>query len=61
MPVVNVALWKGNSTDQRRELVTELTDSVARIADCPKEAVTVILTEVERDHWGKGGRLASEL
>ncbi|OIJ92316.1 tautomerase family protein [Streptomyces monashensis] len=61
MPVVNVALWKGNTTDQRRQLVTELTDSVARIANCPEEAVTVIVTEVETDHWGKGGRLASEL
>lgn len=58
MPVVTVDWWKGNGRSQRAELVSELTSSVSRIAGCPKEAVTVIVRDVEQGYWGKGGTLA---
>lgn len=61
MPVVHVNWWKGGGEGRRRELVTELTETVSRIAECPAAAVTVIIDEVEKDHWGSGGKLASEL
>jgi 4-oxalocrotonate tautomerase len=61
MPVVTVEWWKGNGRSQRAELVTELTSSVARIAGCPQEAVTVIVRDVDPGYWGKGGVLADTL
>ncbi|WP_327113550.1 4-oxalocrotonate tautomerase family protein [Streptomyces sp. NBC_01341] len=61
MPVISVDWWKGNDRAQREELVSELTASVSRIAGCPKEAVTVIVRDVEPGHWGKGGVLADVL
>ncbi|MYR92563.1 MULTISPECIES: tautomerase family protein [unclassified Streptomyces] len=61
MPVISVDWWKGNDRAQRQELVEELTASVSRIAGCPEEAVTVIVRDVETDHWGKGGVLADDL
>ncbi|KOG90800.1 tautomerase family protein [Streptomyces varsoviensis] len=61
MPLVQVSWWKGAGTDQRRQLVEEVTETVARIAKCPEAAVTVIVNDVETDHWGRGGTLASEL
>ncbi|CAM5638006.1 4-oxalocrotonate tautomerase family protein [Streptomyces atroolivaceus] len=61
MPVISVDWWKGNDRAQRQELVSELTACVSRIAGCPKEAVTVIVRDVEPGHWGKGGVLADVL
>ncbi|KIF76498.1 4-oxalocrotonate tautomerase [Streptomyces sp. 150FB] len=61
MPVVTVDWWKGNGRSQRAELVAELTSSVARIAGCPQEAVTVIVRDVDPGYWGKGGVMADTL
>ncbi|MEW2164625.1 4-oxalocrotonate tautomerase family protein [Streptomyces sp. NPDC007084] len=58
MPVVTVDWWKGNDRRKRADLVDELTTTLARIAGCPREAVTVLVRDVEQDHWGRGGVLA---
>lgn len=54
MPVISVDWWKGNDRARRQELVGELTACVSRIAGCPEDAVTVIVRDVDPDHWGKG-------
>lgn len=61
MPLVQVNWWKGAGETERRQLVEEVTETVARIAKCPEVAVTVIINDVETDHWGRGGRLAADL
>ncbi|OEU96547.1 tautomerase family protein [Streptomyces oceani] len=61
MPVISVDWWKGNDRGQREELVDEVTACVSRVAGCPKEAVTVIVRDVDPGHWGKGGVLADVL
>ncbi|MFD8500300.1 4-oxalocrotonate tautomerase [Amycolatopsis xylanica] len=61
MPVVNVNWWKGAGEPERRQLVSELTETVSRLAKCPPEAVTVLISDVEKDHWGIGGKLAADL
>ncbi|MEU2337843.1 4-oxalocrotonate tautomerase family protein [Streptomyces sp. NPDC006654] len=58
MPVVTVDWWKGNDRQKRADLVHEVTAAVARIAGCPAAAVTVLVRDVEQDHWGSGGVLA---
>ncbi|WP_046729514.1 tautomerase family protein [Streptomyces humi] len=58
MPVVTVDWWKGNDRQKRADLVGELTATVARIAGCPADAVTVLVRDIEQDHWGRGGVLA---
>ncbi|MFH8470457.1 4-oxalocrotonate tautomerase family protein [Streptomyces sp. NPDC017991] len=58
MPVVTVDWWKGNDRQKRADLVDELTTTVARIAGCPRDVVTVLVRDVEQDHWGRGGLLA---
>lgn len=61
MPVITVNWWKGIGDEGRRQLVEEVTGSVSRIAGCPREAVTVIVQDVERSHWGRGGTMAADL
>jgi 4-oxalocrotonate tautomerase len=61
MPIVTVQMWEGRSKDQKRELVQVLTRETARIIECPEEVVQVILEDVKKEHWGLGGKLASDL
>ncbi|MFJ5711761.1 4-oxalocrotonate tautomerase family protein [Streptomyces sp. NPDC093105] len=61
MPVITVNWWQGNDRESRRDLVAGITDVVTRVSGCPDEAVTVIIRDVDPDHWGKGGRLADEV
>ncbi|MER5968932.1 tautomerase family protein [Streptomyces sp. NPDC002055] len=60
MPVVTVDWWSGQDHDRRRRLVQEVSETVSRIADCPLQAVTVIVRDVEPTHWGSGGTLAAD-
>lgn len=60
MPVVTVDWWSGFGTEERRELSRRLTASVVAVTGCRPDSVTVIIRDVERDHWARGGVLASE-
>lgn len=60
MPILRVETWAGISKEQKRELVARLTLDAVRILDCPPEAVTVIIEEVEKENWGAAGELCSE-
>ncbi|MEV0184672.1 4-oxalocrotonate tautomerase family protein [Streptomyces sp. NPDC050625] len=60
MPVITVNWWQGNDRQARKELVAGITDVVTRVSGCPDDAVTVIVRDVDPDHWGNGGHLADE-
>jgi 4-oxalocrotonate tautomerase len=60
MPIIRVEIWEGRSLEQRRELVTELSESVARIAGCSVDSVYVIIDNVAKENWGAGGQLCSD-
>ena len=48
------------NTEQKRMLVSEFTESAARITGIPKEGFSVFLKENHTDNVGVGGRLLSE-
>ncbi|WP_319470851.1 4-oxalocrotonate tautomerase DmpI [uncultured Pseudodesulfovibrio sp.] len=60
MPILRVETWSGTSKDKKRDLVETLTRETVRILDCPQEAVTVIIDEVDKENWGAAGELCSE-
>lgn len=55
MPLLQVSLIEGRSPELKEELIGELTDTVVRVLDSPRENVRVILNEVPSTHWGAGG------
>ena len=59
MPVVRIDLWKGRDKEKKRELIEKVTSAVVDAIDCSTKAVHVIINEVEKDNWGKGGVPAS--
>jgi 4-oxalocrotonate tautomerase len=57
MPVVRIEMYDGRSLEQKRQLVKEVTDVVARVTGNTPEGVHVIIEEVKRENWAIGGLL----
>jgi 4-oxalocrotonate tautomerase len=60
MPVITIKIAKGRPVEKKRELVKEITKTVAGILDVKEEWVTVLIDEYERDNWATGGELHSD-
>ncbi|GAB2744631.1 tautomerase family protein [Kitasatospora kifunensis] len=60
MPVVTVDWWSGFGEDKRRQLARSVTAAVVEVTGCRADSVTLIIRDIERDHWARGGVLAHE-
>lgn len=56
MPVVQVSLIRGYSSELRQRLCSRLTDAVRQTIDADPDAITIFLHEVEPDGYMRGGR-----
>jgi 4-oxalocrotonate tautomerase len=57
VPFVRIDWFPGRTLDQKREVMEVLTRELSRIARCRPETINVIFTEVEREDWGRNGKL----
>lgn len=60
MPIVQIDMLEGRSLEQKRKMVQEITDAIARNCNCSVDAVTIVIRESPREHIAKGGTLLSE-
>ncbi|MCL2462180.1 MAG: 4-oxalocrotonate tautomerase [Defluviitaleaceae bacterium] len=60
MPVINLKMYEGRTTDQKREFAKKVTDLSVEVLKCPPEAVTVIIDEYKDENWASAGRLHSD-
>ena len=60
MPYVNVKVAGKLTKDQKREIVKGITKLLKEVAGKPPSATYVVIEEVDRDNWGKGGELLSD-
>ncbi|MDO5850680.1 MAG: 2-hydroxymuconate tautomerase family protein [Methanobacteriaceae archaeon] len=61
MPVVTIAGNVGISEEKLREMVEEVTKSVAKAYDLPESTITILVQEYPANHVGAGGKLLSDL
>lgn len=61
MPVVQVHIKDGKTVEQRRAIVSRITDVLVEVCGSTRQNVHVIINEVEQDKWGRGGSLLSDL
>lgn len=59
MPSVTLELAK-LSREQKRTLVSEITETVSKVTGLPAESVYVFVKENDPDNIGVGGRLLSD-
>ncbi len=55
MPHIQISIAAGRTDDQVRNLVKELTDATVRTIGTQPDAVSIVVTQVERTHWASGG------
>ena len=60
MPIIQVNLFKGRSIDEKRKLVTEMTNAVVKSLAVPPDAVRIILHEMAKEDLAVAGKLASD-
>jgi|TARA_B110000438_G_scaffold27169_1_gene25944 4-oxalocrotonate tautomerase len=53
-------MFKGRTDEQKKVLVKELTDSFIKSCGGNRDAVDVIITDIEQKNWGKAGELYSD-
>jgi 4-oxalocrotonate tautomerase len=57
MPILQVEILKGRTVEQKRNMVKKVTEAVTEALDCPKEAVRIIIREMEFENFAKAGIL----
>ncbi len=60
MPILQVEILKGRTLEQKREMVRKVTDAVTETLNCPKEAVRIIIREMEFENFAKAGVLKAD-
>ena len=60
MPLIRVEMFKGRTDEKKKVLVKELTDSFIKSCGGNRDAVDVIITDIEQKNWGKAGELYSD-
>jgi len=59
MPIVIVEMWEGRTIEQKKKLVKGIT-SVMNDMGVRPEGVTILIKDVTKHNWSRGGKLASE-
>ena len=59
MPVIRVEMFK-RTQEQKKQLVKVLTEAFVKTCGGDKEAIKILITEVEESNWSSGGVLTSD-
>ncbi len=57
MPFVNVKVAGKITREQKAEIVKQFTQTLEDVVSKPKAATYIVIDEVERENWAKGGEL----
>ncbi|EMZ39888.1 2-hydroxymuconate tautomerase family protein [Helicobacter bilis] len=64
MPFVNIRITKENgepTTKQKEEIITGVTDLLAKVLNKNKASTVVIIDEIDTDNYGLGGKSITEV
>ena len=59
MPVIRVEMFK-RTQEQKRDLARELTEAFIRTCGGNKDAIKILITEVDESNWASGGVITEE-
>lgn len=60
MPLVQITLLTGRTTDQKRKLAQRITDAMVEEAGARREAIVVAFHEVSTESYASGGVLMAD-
>ena len=59
MPVIRVEMFK-RTQEQKKNLARELTDAFVRTCGGNKDAIKILITEVDKNNWASGGTIITD-
>lgn len=60
MPLIEVSIARGRSPEQLRALINELHQAAETAVGAVPENTTVIIREIEHEHWSRGNQTIAE-
>ena len=60
MPFISVRMLEGRDQEQKKKLVAAITDAMETICGAAREHVHVVIEELPKDSWARGGIMASD-
>lgn len=60
MPLIEVSIARGRTPEQLRSLIGELHLAAERSVGAAPENTTVIVREIEHEHWSRGNQTIAE-
>ena len=60
MPIVTVKMIEGRTDEQKKALVEKVTDAVVETTGASKEAVSIIIEEMSKNHYAVAGKRYSD-
>ncbi len=60
MPLIQVTMLEGRTTDQKRKLAQRLTDVMVEEANARREAIVVTFVEISKESYASGGVLLAD-
>lgn len=61
MPLIDISLVAGRSSDKKRALIKTVTEAVEESLGTPRSSIRVLIREVAPEHWAVGGVPKSEV
>ncbi|OWU83900.1 4-oxalocrotonate tautomerase [Oceanicola sp. 22II-s10i] len=55
MPLIQVSMLSGRTPEMKEKLIQKLTEATMEALGSNPDSISVILTDVERHDWAKGG------
>ena len=59
MPVIRVEMFK-RTQEQKKDLARELTEAFIRTCGGNKDAIKILITEVDKNNWASGGVITAD-
>jgi carboxymethylenebutenolidase len=56
MPFVNIRIYEGHGKDRKDEIASRVTDAICDVTKLPREAVWVIIEDIDPPDWYVGGK-----
>jgi 4-oxalocrotonate tautomerase len=60
MPIVKIDMIEGRTDEQKKNMVREVTEAIAKTADAKPETITIIINDLPKINIAKAGKSMAE-
>ncbi|MGP3560080.1 MULTISPECIES: 4-oxalocrotonate tautomerase [Geobacillus] len=55
MPLVQIHMLEGRTEEQKKQMIAEVAEAIARTLNAPKGNIRIAIYELPKSHWSVGG------